>query len=519
MAFRIKSILKRYFREQVAAIIIVFALTAPILVATTGMALDYAMAYLVKQRLAQAIDAAALAGAANSSDPATITQKVQQFFDANYPSEKLGVTFDPTVVVDGDEVKVSGVARYDTWFLGVIGIDEIDVEAETTVQREVQGLEVVMVLDNTGSMSSNNNIGTLRTASKSFINILFNSTLNPNTIKIGMVPYSSSVRIGPYGLGENPDGTTYGDGYEFVTVPPDMTYTNDYTSYNWYGCVVEHNSTGYSNFASYVPNSKGQLWNDSGGNPDGHGWDPRDGDNDPYDSDVLDNYEGPWDVYSYGYFIPEGYECDDLQDYRIYGYNNSRCNACNGYGGNCTTRYCFCYQHRNSGGTNINCPSALIQPMISDRDDLLARVDTMSARGFTYGNIGMTWGWRLLSPARPFVEGSDWEDPYWRKAVVMMTDGDNTMEGTYSTYWATSRHQLDVNDLNERFEETCDALKELGVTIYTVTFTSNINDNTKGFYERCASSEDQYYDAPTQDELISVFEKISRELSQLYIKN
>jgi len=60
-------------------------------------------------------------------------------------------------------------------------------------------------------------------------------------------------------------------------------------------------------------------------------------------------------------------------------------------------------------------------------------------------------------------------------------------------------------------------LKDKGVIVYTVTFTSGINENTKGFYRRCASSEDQYYDAPTQEELISVFEEISRELSNIYI--
>ena len=35
-----------------------------------------------------------------------------------------------------------------------LGIDDIEVGAEGTVEREIRGLEVVMVLDNTGSMSS-----------------------------------------------------------------------------------------------------------------------------------------------------------------------------------------------------------------------------------------------------------------------------------------------------------------------------------------------------------------------------
>ena len=54
----------------------------------------------------------------------------------------------------------------------VFGYDEIDVESETTVQREIRGLEVVLVLDNTGSMNTNNNIDALKDASDAFVEIL-----------------------------------------------------------------------------------------------------------------------------------------------------------------------------------------------------------------------------------------------------------------------------------------------------------------------------------------------------------
>ena len=130
----------RYYRDTRAAIVILFAVMAPVIVGSAGMALDFAQAYLVQQRLGQAIDAAALAAAAHSSDPAAIQSKVKQFFDVNYPEDALGVTFEPVVLVDGNLVTVTGRASYNTFFLNVIGIDNIDLEAETIVQREVKGL-------------------------------------------------------------------------------------------------------------------------------------------------------------------------------------------------------------------------------------------------------------------------------------------------------------------------------------------------------------------------------------------
>ncbi len=450
---------KQYLLGTSGAIAIAFALMAPVVVGSAGMALDFAQAYLVQQRLAQALDAAALAAAGSSTEEAAIQQKVQDFFDINYPPEKLGITFTPVVSVDGERITVTGDAQYITFFLRLIGIDEIDVDAKTEVTREVQGLEVVLVLDNTGSMSRNNNIQALRDASESFVNILFSRTADPESIKIGLVPYSSSVNVGPYGLGLDPDGLVYNNGTVFVDLPYGTTYTTNYYTRNqdeWLGCVLAYNEDGYDE--DY----------DS---------------NDSYPADIQDLHTGPWEPYKF-----ERYgRIDGVFQYYDYRY------------------------------PNYHCPQTPVVPLSSDQDKLLESIDTMVARGYTLGNYGMMWGERLISPQEPFTEGVSYDDLYWRKAIVMMTDGVNTMQRDYTAYWKTRNHDITPGDLNDRFAEVCQALKEKGVVIYTVTFTSGVSASTKQFYEDCASSEDQYYDAPSQEDLIEVFEQISRELSNLHI--
>jgi Flp pilus assembly protein TadG len=521
-AQRIGKVFSHYVRHTAGAIAVIFALMAPLIIGAAGFALDFAQAYLVQQRLAQALDAAALAAAASSTDENIIEQKVREFFDANYPPEKIGVTFVPDVHIVGNEVIVTGYANYLTFFLNVIGIHFINVNAETVVQREVQGLEVVMVLDNTGSMAENDNIGALKEATRSFINILFERTSNPDYIRIGMVPYSNSVRVGSYGRGLNPDGSAY-DGDTFVTLPSGINSTTNHdSSSGWYGCVVEHKNVDYNAAATHVSNSYGQLWRTGSGsgcnstaNCKGHGWAPNSTTNNPYPYDTLDTWDGPWDIYMYGKVISSGQQCSGS------GYSSSRCSNCSGSNSTCASTYCYCrYSTPNEG-----CPYAQVVPLTSDQeylldqveDDTSAEPDDMEPEGNTLGNIGMVWGYRLLSPEPPFEEANDWANPYWRKAVVMMTDGDNTENGTYSSYWFTNKNDMSVTKFNQRFEQTCEALKERGVTVYTVTFTSNINDDTKDYYRRCASSDDQYYDAPSQEELIDVFETISRELSNLHI--
>lgn len=462
------ALFHKYITDRSGAIAVLFGIMIPLLIGIAGVSLDYAQAYLVKQRLGQALDAAALAAVASSTDQSTIEQKVKDFFDANYPEAKLGVTFDPSVKIVGDEVIVTGSAQYHTLFLSVLGIDIIDVTAETTVLREVQGIEVVLVMDNTGSMSSNNNIGTLRDAASNFVYIMYGigleagdnadpddldsmATREKEYIKIGLVPYSGSVNVGPYGLGEDTQGDYYGA--PFVNNPNDLPYTTSYYNYDWMGCVMAQD----------------------------------------FPDDTTDN-EGPWEMYRYCLDEDEDPYCNLRWD-----------------------RYRREYYVRQK--PNYGCPRTPLMPLSTSPTALKESIDTMTANGYTHGNYGMVWGYRVLSHDFPFQEGVAWENEYWRKAVVMMTDGVNTIHPYYSAYGPTQDHNLRTYNLNERFEDVCESMKEDGVIIYTVTFTSGVNESTKDYYRQCATSEDYYHDAPGKEDLIDVFETISRELSNLHITN
>jgi Flp pilus assembly protein TadG len=452
--------LKKYIQDTRGAIAVAFAIMTPIIIGAAGLAIDYSQAYMVQQRLHQAIDAAALAGVASDTDESAVEAKIIEFFNVNYPPEKIGATYDPVVTFDGNEITVAGNAQYNTYFLRIFGIDDITIEAETVVQRLVQGLEVVLVMDNTGSMASNNNIGTLRTAATNFVNILFANTSNPETIKIGLVPYSTSVNVGSYGLGENPDGSYYDT--PFVNNPHDLDYSTSNSS-QWQGCVLAN----------------------------------------AYDDDTTDN-EGPWDMYRYCRDESENVVCDYYRQRTCTGRRRNR---------RCT------YENVARRNANYICPDTSIMPLSSDQDALLDQIDTMRADGWTLGNYGMVWGYRVLTPEYPFEEATDWDNELWQKAAVMMTDGVNTMHSYYTAYGPTADHDIGPSDLNERFAEVCENMKDQGITLYTITFAGGVNENTKEYYRNCATSEDQYYDAPSQDDLIDVFETISRELSNLYIKS
>jgi len=503
------------------SIAILFALMLPVVVGAAGVALDFSQAYLVQQRLSQALDAAALAGAASSTDPDEIEAKILAFFEANYPPEVLGAAFTPVVEVVDNEVRIRGTAEYDTIFVAVLGIDDIEVAAHATVQRQVRGLEVVMVLDNTGSMVEE--IDSLKEAADNFVDIIFDAALEEEDVKIGIVPYSSTVNVGRYGLGLYPNGVTYDDGIPFVTQPPGVSYTsNPDSTTNWNGCVVEHKSTTndpYNTGAVHVANSRGQLWrssSSSSANWKGHGWNPASTSNDPSPNDFTDSHAGPWDIYQYGRVIAQNSKCSDQGS----GYTTSRCSSCNSSSASsstrdrCNTSYCFCWY----SDVNRYCPEATVFPLTSEREDLHDHIDLMYPEGATVPSLGMVWGARLLSPEPPFREGSDWGNEHWQKAILFMTDGETAISGDMTGYWAGSKNSIGNATVDTRLKSLCTTLKNDShkVKIYTVIF-GQLNEATQTTYRDCATSPSHYYEALDQDELVEVFEDIARDLANLHI--
>ena len=222
----------RLARRREGNIAILFGLSAIPLVIGAGIAINSVRAYTVKTRLGAALDAAALAvGSEVNQTPASLTTYMNNYFAANYPASALGGATATVVAVPGNAsltastVNFQASATVPMTFMQLVGINTITVSATSQIKRTA-GLEVVLVLDNTGSMlcgpndgapnynaalcatgvvasdtsctnaSNESRICTLINAATSFVNTLTSAITASAQLYIGVVPYVTTVNVG-----------------------------------------------------------------------------------------------------------------------------------------------------------------------------------------------------------------------------------------------------------------------------------------------------------------------------------
>jgi len=186
----------RFAQARDGAIAIIFALALLPLLLAAGAAIDLGRAYMVKSRLGYAIDAAALAvGAATTTDEDELEAIMLAFFDANYPAQELGVPATPVMVINDSEVTIYATAEVSTTLMSIAQVETLTVSAETLVIRETKGLEVALVLDNTGSMGTTK-MNNLKDAAQIFLDILYGNEAENELLKVAVVPFAGTVNVG-----------------------------------------------------------------------------------------------------------------------------------------------------------------------------------------------------------------------------------------------------------------------------------------------------------------------------------
>ncbi|MEQ1706294.1 MAG: TadE/TadG family type IV pilus assembly protein [Rickettsiales bacterium] len=454
-------------REQCGSAIPIIGISLFAIMSAVGVSIDMSRAQLVQSRMSSALDNAGLAAAATISTN-NIDAEAGKYFNANFPAAYMGTNLGALVVTpnaDNSVLSLSINGTVPTVFMQIFGINTIAVSANSEVTRASKGLEVVLVMDTTGSMTQSagdgiSKITAAKSAAISLVNILYGSNETIPNLWIGLVPFSQTVNIGT-----GRDSWTSSTSFNWGTT-------------SWAGCVESR--------------SNGTL------------------------TPQYDINDDPPSVR----LFPKYYAPDD-------SYNNWISNT-------------GTYSYSSTKGPNVYCPKA-ITPMTASKTTISNAINAMTTGGNTHINLGVVWGWRMISPRWQGLWGGEmntnnlplaYNSPLMNKAVIIMTDGDNTIsDDRYSAYGYPDAGQLGPNpcptsscstgetELNTRTTTACSNIKANGsnVVIYTIAFGTTIGTTAKNMLKACASKPEFYFASPTGADLAIAFNQIGDSLANLRI--
>ena len=115
--------------------------------------------------------------------------------------------------------------------------------------------------------------------------------------------------------------------------------------------------------------------------------------------------------------------------------------------------------------------------------------------------------------------------PHMAKAVVMLTDGTNTIDNTaHGAYWflgdnwlGTTNSASAVTALNNKALQLCTAMKSAGITIYTIALGTDPTTEGLAMLQSCATSGNYYFNSPSTSQLQGIFSTIAGSLSNLRV--
>ncbi len=197
---KFSSALRAFRIARGGNVAITFAFATLPIIAGVGFAVDYSHANSVKVAMQQALDATALMlskeAATDTSDQ--LKANAVKYFNALFTRpEAQNVTVTATYDTNGGTaVVINGSADVPTSLLGIIGYDSITVTSSSTTKWGSNLLRVALVLDNTGSMSSDGKMGALQSATKSLLTQLQNAASTDGDVYVSIVPFVKDVNLG-----------------------------------------------------------------------------------------------------------------------------------------------------------------------------------------------------------------------------------------------------------------------------------------------------------------------------------
>ncbi len=507
---------RSFVRDRRANVALTFALAALPLTMMVAMGLDLANATRVRMAMQDATDEAAIALARQAPTIADnqIATTAKTYINSSFNKATVTIT---NATIDRNNIiaTVDAQAGVPTYFAQLVGMSTIPITTHAVARGML--LEIALVVDTSGSMtqsagSGGSKIVALRSASTALLNAMFGSQTTSTRVAMSIVPFAASVNVGSTNANAAWMDTAGSSSLAYEdfssTTKTRWALFTDLKTTSWKGCVISRPSAQNYDVNDAAPTN---LTPDTLYVP----WfapDEPDGDNGNLVTGSFNN----------NYLNDEGGNCTSPNTTKTVADSVKQARTCKYKGVTPTSGY----------GPNYLCDSNAITPLTGARSTLDTAVAALQAAGNTNILEGFMWGWRTLSPGPPFTEGKSYTAPNNRKVIILMTDGENNLNGVsnfnhsdYTSYGyvikgrvgtTSSNNTTLTTALDTRTALACANAKAQGMLVYTIAFGSGAA-NSQTLLRNCATSANYFYAPQNSSDLVPVFQQIAQSINSLRI--
>jgi Flp pilus assembly protein TadG len=412
---------RSFIAGEDGGVLIMTALSLPLLVMAIGCAIDYSRASLLKTRLQDAADAAVLLAAkqAPSMNDADLLTATTKAFKAN-------VT-DPTAKIDSlkisngrRKVELTASADAKPTFMGAVAFASLPIKSFSASVTADNHYEIALVIDNSGSMGSSAGGKSKMQSAKDAANKLIDSMMGTQSAstktKFSIVPFTLAVNVGSQYASASWIDTQGQSSIHWQNLdkansdwkPASRFDIFSALGVSWAGCVeTRPGSWGVNDGAPSAATPDSLVVPMFA--PD----EPGDAGDTFYQPDL-----GTWWSYSNSYLNDNPKkECKDIKS-NPNEYAEAETKLC---------KYQNLSSLTTSGGRgpNYNCNAKPLLRLTNDTTALHTSVNAMQANGNTNLLEGFMWGWRTISPNSPFPDAKPYKTVDNDKIIILLTDGMN----------------------------------------------------------------------------------------------
>jgi Flp pilus assembly protein TadG len=487
---KLARLLRRFAKDEGGAFAVMFGVMAIVLIALGGAVVDYVTLEQGRNRAQLALDAAALALQPKVFEKNFNAADVQKLAEA-FVIERIANKNIDAKILSTRGSATDGTLSFEanitvpTAFVALVGVPSLSAHVEAQAVRTSMAIEVAMVLDNSGSMGSNNRMTYLKQAATCATNIIFFKDVDTNCtplakatqqedVRISIVPFTIMVNVGTQfknakwldWTGQSPLSRLNFDNDDDETTlfvgPVNRNDLFTQTGVTWRGCVEArrgpYDTTDQEAVAGdtlfipmFSPDTGDRKYNNYNSYNN-------------YLSDVGGTCQPKTcteQIIKNGCSTKNGITtCTGATTYKytkVVGSNTTTpaasCKAADGpalsdtvttsSGTTQTSTTVYSLLSANelqerlckyngarptdaaNSGPNAYCPSASILPLTAVSNDVIQRIKGMTANGGTNIQQGTIWGFHALSRAEPLSEAAPYKPGQVSKFMIVMTDGFN----------------------------------------------------------------------------------------------